>query len=91
MDTEHPSPRRSRAVWWMLGGVLASLALGMLVGGRVGTLAIAGTLAVAGVFRAVLRGPAGTGLAVRSRAIDVVTYMALSVMIGVLAVVAPID
>ncbi|GAA1851328.1 DUF3017 domain-containing protein [Myceligenerans crystallogenes] len=90
LDAEHPSRRSLRAVWWLCGGVGISLLLGLLIGGRAGTLGIAATLAVAGTFRAVLRGPAPAGLAVRTRGLDVVMYMALAVMIGVLAVVAPI-
>lgn len=90
LDAEHPSRRGMRAVWWLCAGVGFSLLLGLLIGGRAGTLGIAATLAVAGTFRAVLRGPAPVGLAVRTRGLDVVMYMALAVMIGVLAVVAPI-
>ncbi|WP_460749435.1 DUF3017 domain-containing protein [Myceligenerans cantabricum] len=91
LDAEHPSRRRTRAVWWLLGGVALSLLLGLVVGGRAGSLGIAVTLAVAGTFRAVLRGPGPAGLAVRTRSLDVVMYMTTAVLIGVLAVVAPID
>lgn len=91
LDAEHPSRRSTRAVWWLLGGVLLSLLLGLLVGGRAGSLGIAVTLAIAGTFRAVLRGPAPAGLAIRTRGLDVLMYMTAAVMIGVLAVVAPID
>lgn len=91
LDAEHPSRRHARAIWCLAGGVAVSLLLGLLVGGRAGAIGIAVTLAVAGTFRAVLRGPGPAGLVVRTRALDVVMYMSLAVMIGVLAVVAPID
>ncbi|MBE1874763.1 DUF3017 domain-containing protein [Myceligenerans pegani] len=91
LDAEHPSRRKNRAVWWLLGGVVLSLLLGLVVGGRAGSLGIAVTLAVAGTFRAVLRGPGPVGLAIRTRSLDVMMYMSAAVMIGVLAVVAPID
>ncbi|MBL0884739.1 DUF3017 domain-containing protein [Myceligenerans indicum] len=90
LDAEHPSRRNTRAVWWLLAGVLASLLLGLVIGGRAGSLGIAVTLAVAGTFRAVLRGPGPAGLAIRTRSLDVVMYMTAAVLIGVLAVVAPI-
>ncbi|RPF22739.1 DUF3017 domain-containing protein [Myceligenerans xiligouense] len=91
LDAEHPSRRHTRAVWWLLAGVVLSLLLGLVVGGRAGSLGIAVTLAVAGTFRAVLRGPGPAGLAIRTRSLDVVMYMTVAVLIGVLAVVAPID
>ncbi|GAB3160599.1 hypothetical protein GCM10027059_08960 [Myceligenerans halotolerans] len=91
LDAEHPSRRSTSAVWWLLGGVVLSLLLGLVVGGRAGSLGIAVTLAVAGIFRAVLRGPGPVGLAIRTRGLDVVMYMSAAVMIGALAVVAPID
>lgn len=91
LDADHPSRRSTRAVWWLLAGVVLSLLLGLVVGGRAGSLGIAVTLAVAGTFRAVLRGPGPAGLAIRTRSLDVVMYMTAAVMIGVLAVVAPID
>jgi hypothetical protein len=91
VDADHPTRRSTRAVWWLLGGVLVSLALGLVVGGRAGSLGIAVTLAIAGIFRAVLRGPGPVGLVIRTRSLDVVMYMSAAVMIGVLAVVAPID
>lgn len=90
LDAEHPSRRNARAVWWLLAGVMLSLLLGLLIGGRAGTLGIAATLAIAGTFRAVLPGPGPAGLAIRTRSIDVIMYMGTAVMIGVLAVVAPI-
>lgn len=91
LDAEHPSRRSARAVWWLFAGVMLSLLLGLVVGGRAGSLGIAVTLAIAGTFRAVLPGPGPAGLAIRTRSLDVVMYMGVAVLIGVLAVVAPID
>ncbi|CAM3460646.1 hypothetical protein GCM10007368_28530 [Isoptericola cucumis] len=82
------SPGPERAIVTMLCGVLLSVALGLLVGARLGTLVIALTLAVAGTWRATAAsGPAG--LVVRSRGFDVLTCWGAAVVIGVLALTAP--
>lgn len=72
----------------MLAGIVLAVALGLLVGARLGTLTIAVTLAAAGAWRATA--PAGPpGLVVRSRGFDVVTCWGTAAVIGVLAVTAP--
>ncbi|WP_265520739.1 DUF3017 domain-containing protein [Oerskovia flava] len=92
---EHPlpavslAPRRNLAIWLVLAGVLASLAVAVLVGGREGTLALASLLVAAGLLRALLPGPGPVGLTVRSRGVDVFFFWSLGAMIASLAVVAP--
>ncbi|MEG3615815.1 DUF3017 domain-containing protein [Isoptericola haloaureus] len=101
-DTPQPSwhsldagPRQRRdapspvpAILVVLAGILLAVLLGLLVGARLGSLTIAGTLAVAGTWRAVAPGgPAG--LAIRSRGFDVFLCWGAATVIAVLALTAP--
>jgi hypothetical protein len=83
-----PHPRNS--LIFACAGVGIATLVGTLRSPRAGALIIAATLAIAGVWRAAA--PFATraaGIAVRSKTIDVVTYLALAVAIVVLTLSAP--
>ncbi|GAB2452922.1 DUF3017 domain-containing protein [Xylanimonas ulmi] len=83
-----PNPARS-LVLAMTGVVTAGL-LGALVSAQLGALTVAATLAVAGVWRAVApRTVSAAGIAVRSKALDVLLYLGAAVAIAVLALTVP--
>ena len=83
-----PSPRGSLIL--AAAGVTTTALLGAFVSARLAALAIAATLAVGGTWRAVKpRTPFATGLAVRSKAIDVVVYFTAAAAIAFLAVTVP--
>ncbi|MCK0118063.1 Protein of unknown function (DUF3017) [Isoptericola sp. CG 20/1183] len=76
------------AILVVLAGIVLAVLLGMTVGARLGSLTIAATLAVAGVWRAV--SPSGpVGLAIRSRGFDVFLCLSVASVMGVLALTAP--
>ncbi|QAY64951.1 DUF3017 domain-containing protein [Xylanimonas allomyrinae] len=71
-------------------GVLLAAVLGALVSAQLGALTIAVTLAVVGTWRAVApRTSSAVGIAVRSKAFDVVMCFAAAVAIGLLALTVP--
>jgi hypothetical protein len=73
----------------MVGITVAAL-LGALVNARLGALAVALTLAVAGTWRAVApRAPQAGGIAVRGKGLDVFMYFALAAAIAFLALTVP--
>ncbi|WP_277208765.1 DUF3017 domain-containing protein [Isoptericola croceus] len=87
-DRGRPARSPVPAILVVLTGILVAVVLGMTVGARLGSLAIAGTLAVAGAWRAVASaGP--VGLAIRSRGFDVFLCWSVASVIGVLALTAP--
>ncbi|MCA5892553.1 DUF3017 domain-containing protein [Isoptericola sp. NEAU-Y5] len=86
--TAVPARGPERAIVTMLAGIALAVLLGIVVGARLGTLAIAVTLAVAGTWRAT-SGTGPVGLVVRSRGFDVFTCWSAAVVIGVLALTAP--
>ncbi len=83
-----PSPRGSLIL--AASGVTAAALLGAFVSARLGALAVAATLVIGGTWRAAKpRTPFATGLAVRSKAIDVFLYFALAAGIAFLALTVP--
>jgi len=83
-----PSPRG--ALILAAVGVTTAAVLGALVSARLGALAVAATLVVGGTWRAVKpRTPFATGLAVRSKAIDVFLYFSTAAAIAFLALTVP--
>ena len=87
----HPipaQPRRSPAIWAVMGALVVVLVLVVTVSASAGALALAAVLVTAGVCRAVLPGDV-VGLAVRSRTADVVFYLFLAAAMAFLAQTAP--
>ena len=83
-----PSPRG--ALILAATGVTATALLGAFVSARLAALALAATLVIGGTWRAVKpRTPFAKGLAVRSKAIDVVLYFSLAAAITILALTVP--
>ncbi|QAY70183.1 DUF3017 domain-containing protein [Xylanimonas protaetiae] len=71
-------------------GVSAAAVLGTFVSARLGAVAVAVTLGVAGTWRAVApRATHAAGIAVRSKTIDAFLYLATAAAILVLAVTVP--
>lgn len=81
-------PRRSPAIWAVMGALVVVLVLVVTVSASAGAFALAAVLASAGICRAVLPG-AVVGLAVRSRTADVVFYLVLAAAMAFLAQTAP--
>lgn len=87
----HPmpaQPRRSPAIWAVMGALVVVLVLVVTVSASAGALALAAVLVTAGICRAVLPGDV-VGLAVRSRTADVVFYLLLAAAMAFLAQTAP--
>jgi len=87
----HPmpaQPRRSPAIWAVMGALVVVLVLVVTVSASAGALALAAVLVAAGICRAVLPGDV-VGLAVRSRTADVVFYLLLAAAMAFLAQTAP--
>jgi hypothetical protein len=81
-----PSP--VPAILLALTGIALAVVLGLTIGARAGSLAIAATLGVAGAWRATSpTGPAG--LAIRSRGFDVFLCWGAATALSVLALTAP--
>jgi hypothetical protein len=71
-------------------GVLVAALLGAFVNARLGALAVAGTLAVAGAWRALApRSTHAAGIAVRSKTLDVLLYFGMAAAIAFLALTVP--
>jgi len=76
------------AILMAIGGIMLAVALGFLLSARWGSLTIAATLAVAGLWRATSpSGPAG--LAIRTRGFDVFLCWTAAAAVGFLALTAP--
>lgn len=87
----HPmpaQPRRSPAIWAVMGALVVVLVLVVTVSASAGAFALSAVLVAAGVCRAVLPGDV-VGLAVRSRTADVVFYLLLAAAMAFLAQTAP--
>ena len=87
----HPmpaQPRRSPAIWAVMGALVVVLVLVVTVSASAGAFALSAVLVTAGICRAVLPGDV-VGLAVRSRTADVVFYLLLAAAMAVLAQTAP--
>ncbi len=81
-----PSPLRALVL--VAAGIVLAVVLGITVSARIGALALAATLAVAGTWRAVA--PAGPpGLVVRGRTFDVFLCWSTAAVITFLALTAP--
>jgi hypothetical protein len=82
------APNPVPAIVVSVSGILLAVVLGLTVSAQIGALTIAGTLAVAGAWRATSpSGPAG--LAIRSRGIDVFLCWSAATGLSVLALTAP--
>lgn len=88
VDPMPTQPRRSPAIWAVMGALVVVLVLVVTVSASAGAFALAAVLASAGICRAVLPG-AVVGLAVRSRTADVVFYLVLAAAMAFLAQTAP--
>ncbi|WP_418277746.1 DUF3017 domain-containing protein [Isoptericola jiangsuensis] len=87
-DGDRPAPNPVPAILVSLTGILVAVVLGLTVGAREGSFAIAATLGVAGAWRATSpSGPAG--LAIRSRGFDVFLCWGAATAVSVLALTAP--
>jgi hypothetical protein len=87
-DGGRPAPNPVPAILVALTGITVAVALGLTVGAREGSLALAATLGVAGAWRATSpSGPAG--LAIRSRGFDVFLCWGAATALSVLALTAP--
>lgn len=87
----HPmpaQPRRSPAIWAVMGALVVVLVLVVTVSASAGAFALSAVLVAAGICRAVLPGDV-VGLAVRSRTADVVFYLLLAAAMAFLAQTAP--
>lgn len=87
----HPmpaQPRRSPAIWAVMGALVVVLVLVVTVSASAGAFALSAVLVTAGICRAVLPGDV-VGLAVRSRTADVVFYLLLAAAMAFLAQTAP--
>lgn len=85
---ERRAPRPLGAVLVSTGGIVLAVVLGLALSARIGALALAATLVVAGAWRALDRsGP--PGLVVRTRSIDVFLYWSAAAAITFLALTAP--
>lgn len=87
----HPmpaQPRRSPAIWAVMGALVVVLVLVVAVSASAGAFALSAVLVAAGICRAVLPGDV-VGLAVRSRTADVVFYLLLAAAMAFLAQTAP--
>ncbi|WP_245885547.1 DUF3017 domain-containing protein [Xylanimonas oleitrophica] len=83
-----PDPRLSLVV--AMSGITVAALLGAFVSARLGALAIALTLAVAGTWRALApRATQAAGIAVRGKGLDVFTYLAMASVIAFLALTVP--
>ncbi len=83
-----PSPKGGLVL--ATAGVLAAAVLGAFVSAKLGALAVALTLAVAGVWRALApRASHAAGIAVRSKTFDVVLYLGGAAAIAFLALTVP--
>lgn len=85
---ERRAPRPLWAVLVSTAGIVLAVVLGFSVSARIGALALAATLVIAGVWRALDRsGP--PGLVVRTRSVDVFLYCSAAASITFLALTAP--
>lgn len=82
-------PRLPLSVVLVVLGVALVVVCALLLGTRVGAGLLAAELLVSAVVRAVRPAPGPNALAVRSRALDVVTLTTFAVLIAVLAAVVP--
>lgn len=76
-------------MWLVLAGVVLTTGVAALVGGRAGSLGLAGVLTVAGLCRATFPGPGPVGITVRSRGLDVFFFLAPAAVIAFLALTIP--
>lgn len=81
-----PAPTRRPIMWLALVGVLAAIAVAVLVGPLEACLVLAGLLAVLAVVRLAARSPGPYGVSTRSRGFDVVVLLVAALVIGALAV-----
>jgi hypothetical protein len=89
-DVEYRGPSIRGSLIFTVAGVALGGLLGALVSAWAGALVVALTLAGAGVWRAVSpKATHAAGIAVRSRAFDVVFYVGLAAAIAILALTAP--
>ena len=76
-------------MWLVCAGVLAVVAIALMLGAREGALALAVLLLTGSLARAVIPGPGPIGITIRSRGVDVAMFATLGLMIGILAQTAP--
>ena len=76
-------------MWLVCAGVLAVVAIALMLGAREGALALAVLLLTGRLARAVIPGPGPIGITIRSRGVDVAMFATLGLMIGILAQTAP--
>lgn len=82
-------PRLPRSVLLVVLGVVLVVVCALLLGTRAGAELLTVQLLVCAVVRAVRPAPGPNALAVRSRALDVLTLAGFAVVLGALALVLP--